>query len=145
MMMLCIRIWFVLICIYNNHKITSFNTEHLTLMKKIKRLGFSLFKIIAICSSQRFRVIKTLQVSPLVTTMLVRTNLDVTTKFWGSKKDQMRVCYSKMHGCNDIPLVRTIFSRDERSRYKRASLYSFWTGYHLSLNNLATFTEREGL
>ena len=35
----------------------------------------------------------------------------------------MRVCYSKMHGCNDIPLVRTIFSRDERSRYKRASLY----------------------
>ena len=64
-----------------------------------------------------------LQGSPLVTTMLVRTNLDVTTKFWGSKKDQMRVCYSKMHGCNDIPLVRTIFSRDERSRYKRASLY----------------------
>ena len=29
-----------------------------------------------------------------------------------------------MHGCNDIPLVRTIFSQDERSRYKRASLYS---------------------
>ena len=28
-----------------------------------------------------------------------------------------------MHGCNDIPLVRTIFSRDERSRYKKASLY----------------------
>ena len=68
------------------------------------------------------------QGSPLVTTMLVRTNLDVTTKFWGSKKDQMRVCYSKMHGCNDIPLVRTIFSRDERSRYKRASLYCLWRG-----------------
>ena len=37
----------------------------------------------------------------------------------------MRVCYSKMHGCNDIPLVRTIFSQEERSSYMRASLYIF--------------------
>ena len=27
----------------------------------------------------------------------------------------MRVCYSKMHGCKDIPLVVSIFSLDESS------------------------------
>ena len=55
--------------------------------------------------------------------MLVRTNVDERTKFGGSKKDQTRVCYGKMHGCKDIPVVRTIFSWDERSPYIRASLY----------------------
>ena len=39
---------------------------------------------------------------PRVRIMLVRTILDVRTKFWGSKKSQMRVCYSKMHGCKNI-------------------------------------------
>ena len=35
----------------------------------------------------------------------------------------MRVCYSKMHGCKDNPLVRSLFSWDKRGPYKWAPVY----------------------
>ena len=54
-----------------------------------------------------------IQGSPHVRTMLVRTNLDVRRKFCGPRKSQMRVYYGKMHGCKNIPLIRSIFSWDQ--------------------------------
>ena len=50
--------------------------------------------------------------------------LDVRTKFRGSKKSQIRVCYSKMLGCEDNPLVRSIFSWDKLSPYKWDLVYT---------------------
>ena len=60
---------------------------------------------------------------PHVRSMLVRTNLDLSdlrTNFWGSKKSQTRICYSKMHGCKNNPLVWSIFGRAERSSHMQA-------------------------
>ena len=63
------------------------------------------------------------QGSPHARTMLVKTNLDVRTKFGGSKKVPNEGLLRKMYGFKENRLVRSIFSRDKHSSYMGASLY----------------------
>ena len=61
--------------------------------------------------------------SPVVSAMVVSSILDVSSKFWGSKKSQMRVYYCEMHGCKFNPLVCSIFGRSRCCSYNRAPVY----------------------
>ena len=61
--------------------------------------------------------------SPVVSAMVVSSILDVSSKFWGSKKSQMRVYYCEMHGCKFNPLVCSIFGRSRCWSYIRAPVY----------------------
>ena len=63
--------------------------------------------------------------SPVVSAMVVSSILDVSSKFWGSKKSQMRVYYCEMHGCKFNPLVCSIFGQSRCWSYIRAPVYIY--------------------
>ena len=61
--------------------------------------------------------------APACTDHDCKNNSGCKNKIFRVHKSQMGVCYSKMHGCKNIPLVRSIFSWNERSSYMRAPVH----------------------